>query len=77
MRQAILFVTAALASGLGVDCVAADPTWDGFYVDGAIDARSTTMDYRSTERYSYGFWGVSMTSTLESTYDFGNTNFLG
>lgn len=83
MLKQILFVTVALASGLGMHEVAADPTWGGFYVDGAIGARSTATDIKSTERFSYSyidpFYGFSSTSTDTTTLtnDVGNTSFLG
>ena len=81
MHQHLLLATAALASGLGIGGVAADPSWGGFYVDGAIGARSTTTDFKTTStstfRYSSSFIDYSLTNVSESTGDQGNTNFLG
>jgi hypothetical protein len=81
----IMFATGLLISGIGMSAAAADPTWGGFYVDGAIGARSTTTDIKTSATYStYSenrFNRIPFTELKTDTYDTaddgGRTNFLG
>jgi hypothetical protein len=82
MRNLTLLAMAGLTAGLGIGTAAAEPTWGGFYVDGAIGARSTTTDMKSTQNISYsyqnGFGGqVSGNETFLTSTDAGSTDFLG
>lgn len=85
MSHWIMFATGALVSGIGMSAAAANLTWGGFYVDGAIGGRSTTTDLNTSHtyrRYSEDLFSrnpapISITETYDTADDLGATNFLG
>jgi len=66
-----------LVAGLTLSAAATAQTWGGFYIDGAIGARSSTTKTTLTETDSFPVAGGTYTYTDTSKNDFGKTNFLG
>lgn len=67
-----LAIASAVAIGLGVSTTASAQSWHGFYVDGAIGARSTNTEVKGTlSSIPAGAFSDQL------SVDLGKTNFLG
>ena len=82
MRNRMPILAMVTLSGLCIVEGVCAQTWGGFYIDGALGARSTSTELRDSttisDGYSSPYWNYSWSDTeyTNSTLDLGDTNFL-